>query len=168
MLEAGDSALPMNHLARVAGVGVGTVYRHFPTRQVLLEDLAATSFEALLEHARAGATDPDAGRGLATLIRGAVHVLIDDVGLGAVLRSDHVECTHTGEVLGELLGTFQELLSRARAAGAVRPDITADDLRRHLLGAELAARLTDTGDGPDPQRLDRDIDILITGLRPQS
>ena len=40
LLESGDDSLPLNKIAKLAGVGVGTVYRHFPNRQVLLESLA--------------------------------------------------------------------------------------------------------------------------------
>ena len=68
-LRAGDTDLPMNALAKAAGVGVGTAYRHFRTRQVLLEALAAESFAALVADARAGAADPDPAAGLRRLLR---------------------------------------------------------------------------------------------------
>ncbi len=165
MLGAGDPGLAMNVVARAAGVGVGTVYRHFPTREVLLEHLAADSFGALLGHARAAADEPDPGRGLAQVLAAAVDRLLADVALGAVLRLNQVTCDHTTAALGELIEVFAELLERARHVGAVRADISPDDLRRYLLGAETAARLTDSGDGPDRERVRRDLDVLLTGLR---
>jgi AcrR family transcriptional regulator len=51
-LLAGDNSLQHNNIARLAGVGVGTVYRHFPTRRSLLEALAAQSFAKLVETAQ--------------------------------------------------------------------------------------------------------------------
>ncbi len=165
-LTAGDTTLAMNVLARSAGMGVGTVYRHFPTRQFLLETLAADSFERLLAVARTAAEEDDAGRGLAQLLRAAVQCLLDDVCLGAVLRSGEVACAETTQVLGDLLAVFGGLLTRAREAGAIRPETTPGDLRRYLLGLELAVRLHDRGGGPDPEQVDRDVEVLLTGLRP--
>ena len=52
-LARGDASLQMNQIAREAGVGVGTVYRHFPTRQELLEELVNEHVQGLLDHARA-------------------------------------------------------------------------------------------------------------------
>lgn len=161
MLVAGDTTLAMNVVARAAGVGVGTVYRHFPTRQALLEDLAARSLERLLAQAEAVRDDPDASRALATLLRTALACLLDDVGLGAVLRSDDIARQKTSKQLDQLLVAFEVLLERAREAGAIHPAISPDDLRRYLLGLETAVRL---GDG-DPQRVERDLTVLIGGLR---
>src|SRR4029079_8290554 len=77
-LRAGDLELPMNAIAKAAGVGVGTVYRHFPNRQVLLEALAAQSFESLVADAQAAAADPDVAAGLARLMRAGLKILLTD------------------------------------------------------------------------------------------
>ena len=55
----GDLELPMNAIAKDAGVGVGTMYRHFANRQALLETVAADNYAALIEEARTAAENPD-------------------------------------------------------------------------------------------------------------
>src|SRR5487761_1103632 len=63
-VATGDLTLPLNAIARLAGVGVGTVYRHFPTRQALLEALVADAFAELIDVSRAAAAEPDPLDGL--------------------------------------------------------------------------------------------------------
>ena len=59
-LAEGDTDLALNALARRVGVGVATVYRHFPDRQTLLEACAESSFVSLLDAVESAAADPDA------------------------------------------------------------------------------------------------------------
>lgn len=162
LLEAGDETLPMNTIARLAGVGVGTVYRHFPTRQVLLESLAMSSFEKLLGEAQAAASDDDPASGLARLLRAALNCQLRDSGLGAVLQSSESACVQTSELRLDLFTAVSRLLGRAREAGAIRPDIGADDLRRLLCGTEYAVRIGTRDHG----EVDRYVSILLSGLQP--
>jgi len=161
-LNNGDTSLAMNVIARQAGVGVGTVYRHFPTRQVLLETLAMHSFEQLLGHARAAAAEADPRTGLRNLLTAALVCLLDDAGLVAVLRSPQCACTETSQLQVELLGALGRLLEGAREVGAIRPDVRADDLRRYLLGLEQAVRLGSR----EQDQIRRDLEILLLGLQP--
>lgn len=161
LLEAGDATLPMNTIARMAGVGVGTVYRHFPTQQVLLESLAMGSFEQLLAEARAAANDDDPAAGLERLLRSALSCQLNDVGLAAVLRSSESACVQTSELKVALFAAVSQLLERARKVGAIRADVGADDLRRLLCGVEHAVRTGTTEHG----ETDRYLDILLRGLR---
>ena len=68
-VTAGDLDLPMNAVAKDAGVGVGTMYRHFPSRQALL---AVQSLAALVVDATRAAGHPDVAGGLAGLLRSAL------------------------------------------------------------------------------------------------
>ncbi len=149
----------MNALAKAAGVGVGTAYRHFPTRQVLLEALAAESFAALVADARAGAADPAPAAGLHRLLRAGLTLLHDDPALAAVLSTPGHACPETAALGADLFTALDDLLDRARAAGQVRPEVTADDLRRLVCGIQHAARIGED-DGTD-----RYLDILLAGLR---
>lgn len=161
-MAAGDVELPLNAVAKDAGVGVGTVYRHFATRQALLEALAAESFAELVAEANAAAANPDIGAGLTELIRSALRRQLTDPALADVLASGVVSGEETATFLGELAGASGAVLDRARAEGAVRPDVTPDDLRRLTCGLRYA--VTSGGDG---HQLDRYLDILMAGLRPQ-
>lgn len=159
-LHDGDLELPMNAIAKAAGVGVGTVYRHFPTRQVLLESLAEESFGSLVAAARDAAADPDTGAGLARVLGAGLRILRGDPSLGEVMASTGYECAQTTSLSQELFAALMPLLDRARAEGVIRPDITADDLRRLICGIQHAAQI-----GPD-DATERYLDIVVRGLRP--
>lgn len=166
LLETGDNSLPLNKIAKLAGVGVGTVYRHFPDRQVLLESLALGSFEKLLIQAQAAAAEEDSAAGLARLIRAALTCQLEDAGLAAVLRSSESACTETSALKMATAVATNQLLERARQAGVIRPDLDADDLRRLLCGFEVAVRLgTDDRTGNQAE-VERYVGILLGGLRP--
>src|SRR6266700_3297204 len=161
-LAAGDRTLQMNTIARLAGVGVGTVYRHFPTREELLEFLAMDSFEGLLVQARAAAEEEEPAAGLERLLRAALTCQLDDVGLAIVLQSHESACAQTSQLRIDLGRAIAHLLERARAAGAIRADIATDDIRRLLCGIGQAVRLGDT----DHDEIDRYLGVLLRGLRP--
>jgi AcrR family transcriptional regulator len=158
-VAAGELELPMNAIAKDAGVGVGTMYRHFPSRQALLETLATDSFETLVAQAKAA---PDGVEGLTELLRVAQRRLLTDPSLAAVLANPTFECAETVVLSHELSGAFMRLLDQAKKAGTIRPDVTGDDLRRLMCGLQYAAR-----SGGDPEAAaERYLDILIKGLRP--
>ncbi len=160
-VAAGDLDLPLNAVAKDAGVGVGTAYRHFPDRQMLLETLAADSYRDLVATASAAAADPDAAQGLRTLLRAGLRGQLDDPALSAVLAAPAYRCDETLELGRELIGLAQQVLGRARAAGLIRGDVTADDLRRLLCGVRYAVR-----SGGEDDTAERYLDILLRGLRP--
>jgi AcrR family transcriptional regulator len=160
---AGDASLPLNEIARRAGVGVGTVYRHFPTRQALLEAVAGEPLELLLEQARAAAAEPDPLRGLDRLVRAAVAVETGNAGFAEVLGAPGAAEEATAARKAELAASAERVLARARAAGVVRPDLDAGDVQRLVCGVGYAARL---GDGDPGERAERYTDLLIAGMRP--
>lgn len=161
-IEAGDLELPMNAIAKEAGVGVGTVYRHFATRRALLEGLATESFTALIEEAREAAENPDVAAGLAGLLRAALRRQLTDASLAAVLAEPGFECADTAELSKELGAASLRVMDRAREAGVIRPDVTPDDFRRLTCGIQHAAR---SGDDPEAAA-DRYLDIVLKGLEP--
>lgn len=163
-LAAGDDSLQLNTIARLAGVGVGTVYRHFPTRHALWEALSAERFAELVDEARAAAADPDARAGLHRVLRFALDRALSDGGFAAVLGSATDVDGRTSAMKAEFDQTMAELLDRARRAGAIRSDIEAEDVRRLLCGIEHAVRSGDS----DPARTATYLNILLDGLRPRN
>ncbi|WP_030916634.1 TetR/AcrR family transcriptional regulator [Streptosporangium amethystogenes] len=161
-LAMGDDSLMLNTIARLAGVGVGTVYRHFPNRHALLEALLAERFQQLVDEAQAAAADEDALSGLHRLLRFTLGRMLDDAGFAAVLESASDADVQTSEMKVELDGAVAELLDRARRAGAIRRGIGADDVRRLLCGIEHAVR----SGGNDAQHAEIYLDVLLEGLRP--
>lgn len=161
-IAAGDESLQLNAIARLAGLGIGTVYRHFPNRHALVEALSAERFRELVGEAQTAAVEEDALAGLHRLLRFALERALDDPGFAAVLESSTDAAEQTSEMKSELDGAVEELLGRARHAGVIRSDVEADDVRRLLCGIQHAVRSGDGGAG----RAEVYLDILLQGLRP--
>ena len=125
--EGADASL--REIARTAGVGLGTLHRHFPTREVLLEALLRTSFDALAARAaELGQMEPsDAAliawlREIVTLARrysGAIRAMVAAI-------EDEGSALHASCVRMKAAGT--SLLTRAQAAGTARSDMDGADL----------------------------------------
>ena len=79
--------LRLNDVARAAGVGVGTVYRHFPNVQSLVEALASDTIERMLAVTRLAAAEPDPREAFERYIRSALELLLEFDGLQTVLLS---------------------------------------------------------------------------------
>ncbi|MET9294995.1 TetR family transcriptional regulator [Streptomyces sp. NPDC003077] len=171
-LAAGDSSLQLNAIARLAGVGVGTVYRHFPNRHALVEALSAERFRELVEEARAAADAEDALAGLRRLLRFALDRMLDDPDFAAVLESAGAVGAQLSEMRTELGQAVNGLLERARLTGAIRGDIEAEDVRRLLCGVAHAVRSGDdgrsggNGHSADGGRRGLYLGVLLEGLRP--
>jgi AcrR family transcriptional regulator len=150
----------MDDIAAAAGVGVATVYRHFPNKTALVDAVLAHSFEALTAEAEDALTEPDVGAACLEYIRHAGMVMARDRVLVAASRS--LDQPSRPPVVQRLFDVVDELLGRARAAGAIRSDIGADELPALLAGAGDAANLRGRS---TPDGLERYLDVVIAGLR---
>lgn len=163
-MTAGDLSLQLNELARQAGVGVGTVYRNFPTRQALLEALADDRFEQLLAEVEAATAEPDAWTALTRLTRAAVAMALAEPGLAEVMVTEEDAGAGTTDRKRRLDAATDNLLRRARQDGRLAAEVDAEDLRRLLCGVLHAA-----ANSPEPEvAAERYLTILLHGLRPPS
>jgi AcrR family transcriptional regulator len=155
---AGGEATSLEEIARRAGVGIGTLYRHFPNRQALLEALYLDEVEEVCRSAEAldGADPWDAFSGwferfiayLGTK-RALAHELLNYMGKEAPLFQS---CRASLFTAGE------PLLKRAQEAGAVRPDVEFGEVMQMVMGiAKIPAA--------DPAQIDRMLRITLDGLR---
>ncbi|MBG6097914.1 TetR/AcrR family transcriptional regulator [Nocardioides luteus] len=149
--------LRLNELARAAGVGVATVYRHFPTVDALVEALNLDALEQLVAQARTAAALPDPGEAFTTLVRSAALFQVEHEGLQAILLSEEVSPA-ARELREELLRLAETALESAVRNGVVRADVTTSHVQRLVCGVEHAVRL---GDGTDRDLL---LDVMLTGL----
>ncbi|RKE23067.1 TetR/AcrR family transcriptional regulator [Streptomyces sp. TLI_171] len=135
------AALQLNDVARRTGVGVATVYRHFPTPEALLESVAAPCLEELAAHGRDALAEPDPWRALQVFLSSTVEAQVADAALAPVFAAPANALPRTAELKSELAAAGTELLARARAAGAVRPDLAAADLVPLMCGVAQAVNV---------------------------
>lgn len=135
-------AISLDEIARRAGFGVGTVHRHFPTEEALVEAVVLGRVERFVADARALATAEDAGRAFFGWFRRVTDQAAGNQALGELLAGGRR--AGPGSALeADLADALGRLLARAQRAGAVRGDLTAadvQDLLRGCLAAERGAR----------------------------
>lgn len=151
---------PMDEVARRAGVGPGTLYRHFPTRQALLVAVYVHELESFVERARAATRDQDPQAAVATWVRMLVEYTKQKAGLGSAVKEMLAEDAETfGQCRSLLRGALGEALDAGREAGVVRADASVEDVMRlaHGLGRALES---------SPQDADRLAGFVVDGLRP--
>ena len=158
--ESGADA-QIDDVARHAGVGVGTVYRHFPTKQALLAELVRQTFRLFTEWARAAL---EAGGEPFALIEGLLRRIAEtaagDAGVQYALASSAGQAqTEAPAEQDELIAVIAELTGRARRAGTIRPGIEATDIAMLICGVVSVM-------GPRPGfHWRRHLDLVIDTLR---
>ncbi|MFI5909412.1 TetR/AcrR family transcriptional regulator [Dactylosporangium sp. NPDC051541] len=149
-------------VAKRAGVGIGTVFRHFPTKEALLEAVLVERMRALVEHARSASQDGDAGVALFGFLEHVIEQSATKNAFADALSGAGVDVTQVvGDVRGELLAAIDVLASRAQAAGALRRDVGAAEVIAVLVGASHAAMWA-----PDAKTRSTAVGVILDGLRP--
>lgn len=133
--------LQLNDVARRVSMGVGTVYRHFPTAEALLETVAAPGLEALAAHGEQALADEDPARALTGFLTRTVEAQVTDASLSAVTAAPTDALPRTTELKQNLSSVGRQLFRRALDADVVRADVTADDLVPLMCGIAYAANV---------------------------
>jgi AcrR family transcriptional regulator len=136
---AEGSDVSLDEIARRAGVGAGTVYRHFPTKEALFEAVVFDRMEQLVTVAQELSDDPDPGHAFSTFMNALAREGALKRDLVEALGRDGIKLQlGDAPVLVALIDVLAELLHRAQRAGAVRRDIGVDDVVAVLTGTAYA------------------------------
>jgi AcrR family transcriptional regulator len=141
--------VPIDEIARRVGVGPGTLYRHFPTKEALFRAIAADRITGLVDHARSLAADPtdDPGQVLFAFLERTVETGATDRALVEALGRSELDLDEivpgSGQDFLEVLGL---LLRRAQEAGRVRADVSVQDVKTLLVGCQAMQTYTNDTD----------------------
>jgi AcrR family transcriptional regulator len=155
--------LPMEELARRAGVGVGTVYRHFPNKDALLDALVTDQLTMLVERTREALARDDAWEAFRDLVRKGAAVQAEDLAFCevAMARKNESGSDPIVALRTELETETAKLLERAQAEGKMRRDFTIEDVP--VMFASIAAAVRMMEDSPAAWQ--RHVEFTLDGLR---
>jgi AcrR family transcriptional regulator len=156
--------ITLNDVAHHAGVGVGTVYRRFPHKDALVEEIFESRLAEVGDLMRGAAADPDPWRGFTGFLYGSLELQAKDRALGEIILGAPLADERVSAMRAELVPIAAGLIDRARAAGQLRADFDVSDLPVLLLMVRTALDLTRDA-APDAWR--RFAQIALEGVRPQ-
>jgi AcrR family transcriptional regulator len=161
VFSAGGPDASLETVARTAGVGIGTLYRHFPTREALFEAVYRREVQQLADLADKLKQEADPVEALRHWMRSNVKFVATKKGMSEALAlAAYKNSELFSSSSARLTQAVGALLERAVAAGEIRDDITADDLIRALVG------MCYMHDRPGWQKsVLRLVDVFIDGLR---
>ena len=156
----GGAEVALEAIARRAGVGIGTLYRHFPTREALL----AAVYRREVEQLSASVAPLLAAHPPADALRAWLNLLVDYMATKRVVAPALSASPGEGQAAyaaagPAIFGALGELLAAAIAGGEVRADVTAEDLRRIVIG--MTVGYEEPGWAASARRV---IDLMMAGL----
>jgi AcrR family transcriptional regulator len=157
--------VPMEDIARRAGVGVGTLYRRYPTRADLIAAAFETKMSAYAEAARDALADPDPWHGFCGYVERICAMQAGDRGFTTVLTMTFPTAKQFEADRDRAYADFTTLIERAKAAGKLRADFAAEDLPMFLMAN--AGVLTATADAA-PETWRRLVGYLIQACAAQA
>jgi AcrR family transcriptional regulator len=157
----GGPEASLEAVAKTAGVGIGTLYRHFPTREALFEAVYRREVQQLADLARQLKDQPDAVEALRYWMRCNVEFVATKKGMSAALALGAFKNPELySSSYDQLTKSVGELLDRAIAAGEIRDDISPEDVLRALVG--MCYMRDQPGWQASVLRL---VDVFVDGLR---
>jgi AcrR family transcriptional regulator len=162
VFERDGLAAQMDAIAAEAGLGVGTLYRHFPTRKALIAVLIQERLERLVASAEAAASAGEAWAGVEGIVWQLATFEAEDRGMVDILADEDPRSAPARASMAALMDHLGTVVARAQAAGAMRGDISATDVVIAVCGIGKMMR---PGADDDPARWRRLVGVILDGLR---
>ena len=160
--EHGADDVSLEEIARRAGVGIGTLYRHFPTRQDLLEAVYRDQVEALCARAAGLLDEPSPADALATWLRAMVAFSTTKRSLVTSMLATMDKNSEIFSACSTVIrGAVESLLARAQQADEIRRDVGAGDIMRLSHALTVATERAPQ----DPEQAERLLGLMLDGLR---
>ena len=158
----------MDDIARRAGVGVGTLYRHFPTKDELVAELVRVKLSNFAERARAKfQEDERPWESFADVLREQTEYMQADASQQRMIFALTREAMESAaSVVAELRDATQRLIDRAQEAGELRPEVVVDDIRTLMCG--LGSMMAADSMGVMPYDRRRQLEFALDGMRTAS
>jgi AcrR family transcriptional regulator len=154
----------MDDVARRADVGVGTVYRHFPTKEALLSALNDELFAVLAVHARTLLTLEDPWEAFTRVMWFGAEKTAGDRAFTEIISETRKLPARTSPGKEDLIVTVGELMDRCKAAGKMRADAIVEDIGLLMCGVGSASQM----EHPVPDAWRRHLAIVLDGLRAEA
>jgi AcrR family transcriptional regulator len=156
-------AAQMDAIAAEAGLGVGTLYRHFPTREALIDVLIAERLQQLLASAERASDNDDPWAAVEDLVWRFAAFEAEDRGMADILSDYRSRALDTPEApVAAFMEHLTAAVARAQAAGAMRTDVSAMDVLTAVCGV---GKMVSPASAADPEQWRRLIGVLVDGLR---
>ena len=164
VFDAHGPSASTEDIAAAAGVGIGTLFRHFPTKEALLEAVFVERLRRVADAANQLASQPDDGQAFFTFFRDVLAQARGGTAMADALANAGIDLAHTAaDVKHDLTLALERLLSSAQRAGTVRADIGIAELLALLVGASRALQQL----AGDADLEARTLAVILDGLRPR-
>ncbi|MFF8096889.1 TetR/AcrR family transcriptional regulator [Streptomyces sp. NPDC016675] len=153
---------PLEPIAKAAGVAIGTLYSHFPTRLDLAESVFADKIDTWLEAAQEAAAAEDPWSGFAEYLETVCQLQADDRGLGDLtsMSTPLAECVESR--LAQIRTLGQTIVQRAQSQGTLRADVSPDDMAFVIWAhGGIMAAIQDVA----PEAWRRHLALMLDGFR---
>ena len=147
-------------VARQAGVGIATVFRHFPTKNALIEAALVRHFERLDAQARQLASEGTPADAFRNVVVAMIHSGATKLTLASLVGQSGTFPAEVRDAAQQLRETVEQILDRAKRAGGAQPDVSVHEVY-HLIRALAQASATMP---PDPTTTDKSIAVVLRGL----
>lgn len=151
----------LNDIAHAAGVGVGTVYRRYPDKSALIDELTEAKLQRVLDRVAQASTHQSGAAALRDLMMGAAALRAGDRGMFHILFTSGSPSAARDERITRLLHAWDDVIDRALAEGAVRPGFSAVDIDIFML---MVGAVADATHELDPLAWRRYAEVLIDGF----